>query len=272
MIRDTIVDSGGILAFPNQSAELSITDHVEFTKLFGNPEVHAVADGLDGHPEVLEIVREKAATVIFGENWHSDHSFQPLPASYSFLRSTSETPPFGTNNTVFCNTIMAYEALSPAFKRLINGLQVYHSAGKAYLPGSDTNSLAAMKQTGSMKLNDKPMMPDTLQPLVTVHPDTGQPTLFCSPTFTGTSDGSPALCGPDGQVMSHEETDAILGHLYEHMTKPEFSSSIPWVPHQVTMWDNRQLIHKGAVDYTHCRRVVQRVSVRMPTPPVAHEM
>ena len=73
-------------------------------------------------------------------------------------------------------------------------------------------------------------------------------------------------------VVSHEETDAILEHLYAHMTKPEFSSSIPWLPHQVTMWDNRQLIHKGAVDYTDCRRVVQRVSVRMPTPPVAHEM
>jgi taurine dioxygenase len=111
-----------------------------------------------------------------------------------------------------------------------------------------------------------------LQPLVTVHPDTGEPTLFCSPTFTGTSDGSPALCGPDGDAMSHEETDAILGHLYEHMIKPEFSSSIPWVPHQVTMWDNRQLIHKGEVDYTDCRRVVQRVSVRMPTSPVAHEL
>jgi dTDP-4-amino-4,6-dideoxygalactose transaminase/alpha-ketoglutarate-dependent taurine dioxygenase len=272
VLRDTIIDADGVLAFPNQSEELTVADHVEFTRLFGEPETHAVALGMPGHPEVLEIVREKSATVIFGENWHSDHSFQTYPASYSFLRTTTETPPYGTNNTIFCNTIMAYEALSPSFKRLINGLQIYHSAGKAYNPGSEVNSLAAMKQTSSMQLNDEPMMDDVLQPLVTVHPDTGKPTWFCSPTFSGTADGSPALCGPDGVQMSHEETDAIMGYIYEHMTKPEFYASIPWHPHQVTMWDNRQLIHKGEVDYTHCRRVVQRVSVGMPAVPQAYEM
>ena len=274
VLRDTIVDSRGVLAFPNQGPELTVDDHVAFTKLFGEAEVHAVAQGMPEHPEVLEIVREKSAKVIFGEELHSDHSFQTrsFPAAYSFLRVTDETPPFGTNNTIFYNTMMAYEALSPSFQRLISGLKVYHSAGKAYNLGSETNSLAAMQQTSSMELNNKPMMDDVLQPLVTVHPDTGKPCLFCSPTFTGTSDGSPALCGPDGVRMSHEETDAILGYLYEHMTKKEFRSTVPWVPHQVTMWDNRQLIHKGEVDYTDCRRVVQRVSVRMPVAPVEYVM
>ena len=48
-----------------------------------------VAKGLPGCPEILEIVRERGVSIIFGEEWHSDHSFQPLPASFSFLRATA---------------------------------------------------------------------------------------------------------------------------------------------------------------------------------------
>ena len=48
VIRDTIIDSGGVLAFPNQSPDLTVADHIGFTRLFGSPEVHAVADGMPG--------------------------------------------------------------------------------------------------------------------------------------------------------------------------------------------------------------------------------
>ena len=47
----------------------------------------------------MEIQRLPTAKVVFGEDYHSDHSFQEYPASYSFLRATNEVSPYGTNNT-----------------------------------------------------------------------------------------------------------------------------------------------------------------------------
>lgn len=40
--------------------------------------------------------------------------------------------PYGTNNTVFANTIDAYEDLSDTMKGIVNKLRVSHSATKAY--------------------------------------------------------------------------------------------------------------------------------------------
>jgi len=62
---------------------------------FGEVETHLVAKGLPGFPQILEIQRERGAEIIFGEEWHSDHSFQPLPAAFSFLRATAEVTPYG---------------------------------------------------------------------------------------------------------------------------------------------------------------------------------
>ena len=106
------------------------------------------------HPEILEIVREKDAQIVFGEEWHSDHSFQPLPASYSFLRATAQVTPYGTNNTEFAHCEAAWDAYSDTMKELLLPLDAYHSAGKAYGDGAKygkttPNSREAMLETGA---------------------------------------------------------------------------------------------------------------------------
>ena len=88
---------------------------------------------------------QPTAKVIFGEDYHSDHSFQEFPASYSFLRATNEVSPYGTNNTQFANTIHAYEDLSPLMKELIDGLMVSHSATRAYGDADDDAGKGAHK-------------------------------------------------------------------------------------------------------------------------------
>ena len=64
-IKAVIQDVKGILTFPNQQ-DLHPKDHVAFAAHFGTPEKHMVANGLPGHPEILEIVREKDAQIVFG--------------------------------------------------------------------------------------------------------------------------------------------------------------------------------------------------------------
>ena len=64
-IKSVIQDVRGILTFPNQQ-DLHPKDHVAFAAHFGTPEKHMVANGLPDHPEILEIVREKDAQIVFG--------------------------------------------------------------------------------------------------------------------------------------------------------------------------------------------------------------
>mmetsp|Transcript_108361 Transcript_108361/g.258588 ORF Transcript_108361/g.258588 Transcript_108361/m.258588 type:complete len:410 (+) Transcript_108361:168-1397(+) len=254
-------DAGGILVFSNQSPDMSIHDHVRFAKKLAEVngtccEPHHVSKGHPDAPEVLEIVREATAQVVFGENWHSDISFAAQTASYSILRGTM-VPRLGVNDTLFSSAEDAYDALSPTMQNLLLDLNAYHSANRAYGAGHPGNSRAAMEGTTTMQMReDTPQLElDVLQPIVSVHPRTGRRALFASPTFTTHIDG-----------MKPAESRAILDFVYKWIARPEFCTRVSWLPNQVTMWDNRSLSHKGVADDCSEKRVVQRVTIRGSSP------
>jgi taurine dioxygenase len=264
-LRAVIQDARGVLVFSNQQ-ELTPQQHVAFAARFGEVERHMVAKGLPDCPEVLEIVRERGATIIFGEEWHSDHSFQPVPASLSFLRATAEVTPYGTNNTEFAHCEAAWDALSPAMRALLLPLDAYHSAGKAYGDGAKygkktPNSREAMGQTSTMAFaveQEADIIGDVAHPVVVRHPETGRDALFISETFTN------GIVG-----MTAREGLELTQLIQRHVTQPQFRVEVAYEPHQVAMWDNRQLIHRGLANDNSARRVIQRASVAMAAPPKA---
>jgi alpha-ketoglutarate-dependent taurine dioxygenase len=324
VLQQAALEAHGVLVFPNQKPTLSMRDQVNFASHFGPIEPHPVATGLAEAPEVLEIVREPGATVVFGEDWHSDFSFMSPTCSYSFLRATAHMPRRGVNDTLFSSTEEAYDALSSTMQGILDEMYAYHSANKAYNAGSDTNSTAAMQATGSMRyalaLSPPPptsdamartyprgpsahgssstlkwpslafksmpltarvwlptscacgrmldkdddklavMERDVRHPLVAVHPFTGRRSIFVSPTFTTHIDG-----------LHPDESASLLAFLYRWIEQPRFCNRVSWSPHQVTMWDNRMLLHKGIVDEVDELRVVHRVSVRGHTPFGVHD-
>lgn len=260
-IKQASDDAGGIVVFTNQNEDMTIHDHVNFAKMMAESEAtelepHAVAQGHPDAPEVLEIVREANASVVFGENWHSDHSFFGRTASYSILRGV-EVPRLGVNDTLFSSTEDAYDALSPTMQNLLLDLNAYHSANKAYGAGHPGNSWAAMEDTDTMQfLEHTPILDsDVLQPVVTVHPRTGRRGIYVSPTFTTRIDG-----------MRREESQAMLQFLCRWIARPEFCTRVSWKPNQVVMWDNRSLSHKGLADELCERRVVHRITLRGRSP------
>ena len=264
-LKRVIQDVRGILTFPNQR-DLHPRDHVAFAAHFGTPEKHLVANGLKAHPEILEIVREKDAAIVFGEEWHSDHSFQPLPASYSFLRATSEVTPYGTNNTEFAHCEEAWSAFSQSMKEVLLPMDAYHSAGKAYGDGrkygkTTPNSREAMLETSSMTLiqdREEDIIPDVVHPVVTKHPESGRDAVFISETFTN------GILG-----MTLREGLEMTQLIQRHVIQSQFRVQVAYEPHQLAMWDNRCLIHRGLQDDTSARRVIQRASVSMARPPAA---
>src|SRR5467141_1627429 len=115
--------------------QLSNERHVEFSYRFGELEIHIVKKYLlPGFPEILLIsnIRDEQGEPIgladAGFTWHSDVSYRRRPSRCSLLYA-KEVPhrdgkPLG--DTVFANTVAAYDALPAAMKRLLAGKQAVH--------------------------------------------------------------------------------------------------------------------------------------------------
>ena len=67
---------------------------------------------------------------MFGGSWHSDWSFQETPPAATILHA-KVVPPVG-GDTLYADGVAAYEALSPAFQRMLAPLKAVHSAARPY--------------------------------------------------------------------------------------------------------------------------------------------
>lgn len=61
--------------------------------------------------------------------------------------------------------------------------------------------------------------------------------------------------------ISQKESDALLGFLFAHVTRPEFQVRWRWQPNDLAIWDNRVTQHYANADYYPARRVMQRATV-----------
>jgi taurine dioxygenase len=113
-----------VIVFREQ--RLSLEQHKNFARQFGPLHVHPyiMAKPLDGHPEVLRVVKEKEDRRVFGEKWHSDVTFLERPVLGSVLYAI-ETPQKG-GDTLFANMYMAYERLSDGMKAMLESLVAIH--------------------------------------------------------------------------------------------------------------------------------------------------
>ncbi|RHY41278.1 hypothetical protein DYB30_006984 [Aphanomyces astaci] len=68
----------GVLFFRGQHG-LTPHAHLAFARLFGSIQRHPIVQGMAGHPDILQIVKEPGTPTRFGEEWHSDHSFMHAP-------------------------------------------------------------------------------------------------------------------------------------------------------------------------------------------------
>lgn len=235
----------GVVFFPDQPLELEALER--FTEEIGpfghDPFIKPMAD----HPHVLELRREpdeKATN--FGAGWHSDWSFQETPPAATLLHS-KVVPPKG-GDTLYADCTRAYDALSPAMKELLAPLTAVHSA---ILPYSKKGIFAQEKEKRTMQIITSDEAEKTqAHPLVRTHPVTGRKALYVSPVYT---------VGIEG--MSNEESQWLLGGLYQHMTKPEFIYRHKWRENMLVMWDNRSTLHFAEGGYDGYLRVMHRTTV-----------
>ncbi len=219
-----------VLVFRDQ--DLDAAQLVALGRSFGALHVNPFVAGLADHPEVMEVRSEENETARFAGRWHSDISWAQRPSRGSLLHARV-VPPWG-GDTLFANAVMAWEALSPAMRGMLDGLKAEHAAFQGH--GREAVFAGA---------------PETVShPLIRVHPETGRKALFVNEYFT---------CGIEG--MTSDESRPILDFLFRHLVRPEFTCRVRWRERTLAFWDNRCTQHYAANDYRGERRLMWRVTI-----------
>ena len=147
---------------------------------FGRLHISVGGDGtnskqLRDYPEVRALHFDENSNSVSGnETWHTDQSCMETPPMGSILYIHT-VPPAGGGDTMFASMYAAYEALSPAMKRYLEGMTAVHDGAGAF-SNTATNQL-----------------PVTEQPMVARHPVTGRRLLYVNPGFTSHVCGVPKV-------------------------------------------------------------------------------
>ena len=218
--------------------------HKDFGRRFGTLNIHPIYEPLDGHPEILQVVKEADALNNIGDSWHSDATFLPEPPMGSILYAR-EIPPFG-GDTLFANLSLAYEMLTDGMRRMLSNLQAVHSDAFLTRGNEERNSTRSTKlKAGAMSAKE------TLHPVVRTHPETGRKALYVNPGFTRRIN-----------ELTLAESRIILDFLFGHFQQPQFIYRHTWAPGDLVIWDNRCTCHNAVADYDMSeRRHLIRTSV-----------
>lgn len=230
----------GVLFFRDQS--LTPEQYLGFARRVGEPSEYPFVEGLEGYPEITEVVKEKDERINFGGVWHSDTTYLERPPMGTMLYAR-ELPPVG-GDTIFASMIAAYESLSAGLRRMLEGLSAVNTAdkGDAVATRVDLRRQRPKDQGGTVTTAE--------HPLIRTHPETGQKAVFVNPGHTVRIAG-----------MTEEESAPILEYLFQHQRRPEFTCRLRWRVGTVAFWDNRAVQHYPLNDYHGYRRAMQRITL-----------
>lgn len=233
--------------------DMGHADQEAFTLRFGEFGVDAYTKGAAGHRNVQPVVKEADThtTMVFGSRWHTDSPFMERPPSISMLYG-ADIPPWG-GDTMWCNTVLAYDTLSDVMKQVLAPLRVHMTAIEVVqqlrLEAGADPKLSALGDI-ELDMETQKMVEGWYHPLVRTHPVTGEQALYVEHAYSHGIQG-----------MFDDEAQALLGFLKAHVTQPAFSCRLRWAPGTFTVWDNRICIHQAFNDYDGFRREMYRTCV-----------
>ena len=248
-----------------RNQKFSHADQESFSLRFGEFADDAYTTGVDGHRNVHPVIMEADARVdmVFGNGWHVDSPFMKQPPSVSMLYGV-EVPPYG-GDTMWANTVLAYNCLSEAMKDLVAPLKIHFSANgvvnqlkkeaddkrKKDVDGGRTKGFGSME----LDMKTQSMVEGSFHPLVRTHPKSGERALYVDQTYSNGIEG-----------LTTDESAGLLSFLKEHVTQPAFTCRLRWEQDTFVLWDNRGCCHHAFNDYDGHRRELCRTTVKGEVP------
>jgi taurine dioxygenase len=210
----------------------------------GHPTIPSPA----GQPLLEEIDSRKGGPA---NKWHTDVTFVDRPPAFTLLHGVI-IPPVG-GDTIWANTVAAYEALPTELRSLADQLRIVHTNAHDYaVPTSraeadDPLLAASRKQFVSTVYK-------TEHPAVRIHPETGEKSLVL-----GGFAQSIVGFGP-------QASRDLIRVLQDYVTRPENTVRWQWRVGDLAIWDNRATQHVAVYDYGDAHRRGERVTVAGPVP------
>lgn len=239
-LRDAVANHG-ILFVRDQS--LTPEQHIAFARRWGDIDVNKYFPANGGHPEIAEVRKAENQQTNIGGGWHTDHSYDQVPAMGSILLAR-ETPPSG-GDTLFASMGAAFDSLSKGLKATLRTLRAVHSADHIY---STDGIYAKTDQGADLKGHDE--RTHAVHPVVIRHPRTGREILYVNPAFTLHIEG-----------WTREESMSLLTYLYQVAMQERFHCRVQWTPGSLAIWDNRSTWHYAMNDYHGHRRLMHRITI-----------
>ena len=215
---------GALDRAPHYTAGTVVTVKSEFVAVISNVVENGKPIGDLGNAEAL---------------WHTDMSYNELPPMASALYAL-EIPPSG-GETGFCNMYLAYETLSAALKRRVEGLRCKHDASR--------NSTGGLR-SGQPEATTPRDAPGAVHPLVRTHPVTRRNALFLGRRLNAYIMG-----------LEQQESEALLDELWAHSTRPELAWYQEWQLGDLILWDNRCVMHRRNAFDGSQRRIMHRTQI-----------
>lgn len=223
--------------------ELSPQEHIAFAQRWGGIDINNYFPLTDEHPEIAVVRKRENQQTNIGGGWHTDHSYDPVPAMGSILLAR-ETPPTG-GDTLFAGLGAAFDSLSEGMKATLRGLRAVHSADHIY---SADGIYAKTDQAADLKGHDERTHAE--HPVVIRHPATGREILYVNPAFTLHFAG-----------WTRAESLPLLTYLYQVAMQEKFHCRVSWAPGSIAIWDNRSTWHCAMNDYQGHRRLMHRITI-----------
>lgn len=230
-----------VLFFRNQ--QLTPEAHIALAQGWGEINVNRFFTPVENYPQIAEVRKEPDQKFNIGGGWHTDHSYDQIPALGSLLYA-KEVPTTG-GDTLFAGCGAAFDTLSEGIKDTLRTLRAVHSSRHVF-----GQSAAMPDDVTGLFTNADQATQDAVHPVVIRHPLSGREILYVNPGFTTHIEG-----------WSIQESAPLLEFLYGHIARPEHTSRFHWQPGSLAFWDNRATWHLAVNDYHGQRRLMHRITV-----------
>jgi taurine dioxygenase len=223
---------------------------LKFARQFGNPEPHVIDQF--HHPEhadilILSNVQKDGRPIGLadaGTYFHTDYSYLDVPARATLLYSI-QVPKVG-GDTLFANQYAAYDDLSSAMKKRIDGLIALHHYGNR-----DNLDEASRTVASVLTEEQKNKVAWVRHPVARKHPVTGRTALYA---VNGSSFGI--------EGMPEDEALGLLRELARHATQEKYQLRLKYGVGDVVIWDNASLLHSATLIDANDPRTLWRITIK----------
>jgi alpha-ketoglutarate-dependent taurine dioxygenase len=234
--------------------------YLRFGRQIGQPIAHVLDHmRMRGYPELMTVgnteLRDREVKIRNGAAlWHTDQSYEAVPASATMLYSL--IAPMAGGETQFCDMARAYDALDSTTRTRLDDLHMAHKYGygKRRDGELDVNPIVTNDQDERV--------PPVFHPLVIRHPITARRSLYAL------GHGAYAI-----RDMPDDEAHKLIETLKDHVLQKRFIYRHKYATGELVMWDTLQTMHSASpIEHLRSRenaRLLWRISVRGRPPALA---